>query len=160
MGPANCGLVSSKSPKQSSRWTAIGSRCRPAAEDPRREAAILRPSGCGRSRRTAPGQRHSMRAQRRFWPPGFPQSKAARKRIRPRTTFARRWKTGGRRTRILESLDQSAKLERSARALELRLAKLKPESDAYNYYKAQLDQQQLTIRKLLSDAGSDLASAA
>jgi hypothetical protein len=62
--------------------------------------------------------------------------------------------------RILESLDQSAKLERSARALELRLAKLKPESDAYNYYKAQLDQQQLTIRKLLSDAGSDLASAA
>ena len=62
--------------------------------------------------------------------------------------------------RILDSLEQSAKLEKSARALELRLAKLKPESDAYNYYKAQLDQQQLTIRKLLSDAGSDLASPA
>jgi hypothetical protein len=62
--------------------------------------------------------------------------------------------------RILDSLEQSAKLEKSARALGLRLAKLKPESDAYNYYKAQLDQQQLTIRKLLSDAGSDLASSA
>lgn len=62
--------------------------------------------------------------------------------------------------RILDSLQESAELGRSARALDLRLAKLKPESDAYNYYKAQLDQQQLTIRKLLSDAGSDLASPA
>ena len=61
---------------------------------------------------------------------------------------------------ILDSLQQSASLEKSVRALEARVAKLKPESDEYIYYKAQLDQQQLTIRKLLSDAGSDLASAA
>jgi hypothetical protein len=61
---------------------------------------------------------------------------------------------------ILDSLQQAAALEKTLRAGNARLAKMKPESPEWLFYKDQQQQQQLTQRKLLSDAGSSLASAA
>ena len=61
---------------------------------------------------------------------------------------------------VLDSLQQAAALEKTLRALNARIAKMKPESDEWLFYKDQQQQQQLTQRKLLSDAGSALAYAA
>ena len=61
---------------------------------------------------------------------------------------------------ILDSLQQSAALEKTLRSNAARIAKLKPESDDWLYYKDQQQQAELTQRKLLSDAGSSLAAPA
>jgi hypothetical protein len=61
---------------------------------------------------------------------------------------------------ILDSLHQSAALEKTLRTNAARIAKLKPESGDWLYYKDQQQQAELTQRKLLSDAGSALAAAA
>jgi hypothetical protein len=61
---------------------------------------------------------------------------------------------------ILDSLQQSAALEKTLHTNAARIAKLKPESDDWLYYKDQQQQAELTQRKLLSDAGSALAAAA
>ena len=61
---------------------------------------------------------------------------------------------------ILDSLRQSAELEKSLRTKAARIEKMKPESDEWLYAREEQQQQLLTIRKLLSDAGADLNSAA
>jgi len=61
---------------------------------------------------------------------------------------------------ILDSLQQSAVLEKSLRAKATRIEKMKPESPEWLYAREEQQQQLLTIRKLLSDAGADLNSAA
>jgi len=61
---------------------------------------------------------------------------------------------------ILDSLQQSATLEKTLRPLAAGIAKMKPESPEWLFYRDQRQQQQLTQRKLLSDAGTSLAAAA
>jgi hypothetical protein len=61
---------------------------------------------------------------------------------------------------ILDSLQQAAVLEKSLRAKAARIEKMKPESPEWLYAREEQQQQLLTIRKLLSDAGADLNSAA
>jgi hypothetical protein len=61
---------------------------------------------------------------------------------------------------ILESLQQGAALEKTLRTKAARIAKMRPESPERLYAREEQQQQQLALRKLLTDAGSELNSPA
>jgi len=61
---------------------------------------------------------------------------------------------------IVESLQQAAALEKTLRAKAARIEKMKPESPEWLYARDEQQQQQLNLRRLLTDAGSDLNSPA
>jgi hypothetical protein len=61
---------------------------------------------------------------------------------------------------VVDSLQQSASLEKTLRPLAARIAKMNPDSPDLDFYKDQQQQAQLTMRKLLSDAGASLSAAA